>query len=133
MTTDYGRDAVGALDLEWDLAVHDDGINAGAMLDRLVRRVSTRYGALFYDPSWTSLDLYDYIGSMKPPALIQSEIARVIEADEAVRTAIVVVTVTGESLTASIRADTESGPFGFVISVDRAANYIFNEGTPDAA
>lgn len=125
--TDFGVDATGAMDLTWDLSTYDDGINAGSLLDSLARRVSTRYGSLFYAPSWISLDLYDYIGSTKPGIIIQSEIARVLEADEAVDLAEVTATVTGDSVAIVCKIDTKAGPFEFVASVDRAAAYIFNE------
>jgi hypothetical protein len=92
-----------------------------ALAQRLLRRLSTRQGALPYWADQKSLDLRDYLLSAHPPERISREVSAVCLDDEQVEQGSTEASVLGQQVTTELQIVDAAGPFRLTLTASDAA------------
>jgi phage baseplate assembly protein W len=120
MATDFGTDLHCADDLDPTMPEVTGRV---ALVQAILRRLSTPPGSLFYDPDY-GIDVREYVGEGLDAAdlfYVQTEIERECLKDERVRAAQARVSLDASTgvLTISLQLRDATGPFRLVLSVDQ--------------
>lgn len=127
-----GSDIAGASTIDYALTV-----NTGrrSLADRILRRLSTPRGGLFYSPEY-GYDLKSAIGSTVLPGDVEQRVLEQVQAEEEVADASCTATLSNGTLTIILSVVDAQGPFDLVITAtDLTVSAliegveIFNEAT----